>query len=75
MSAIRAIRAGIFQALVVQGETFDDVFAQPLRGPDAEAGGDAGFDAVADGDDGIEIVKFRRVFLAVGGSSKEILYN
>ena len=66
---------GILQALIIEDEPFDDVFPQPLRGPNAKAGGDMGFDAVADGNDGIEIVEFRGVFLAVGGSSKEILYN
>ena len=47
---------GIFQAFVIKGEAFDDVFPQTLGGSDAEAGGDGAFDAVADGDDGVEIV-------------------
>jgi hypothetical protein len=65
----------VFQALVVQNEALDDELAEFLRGPDAETGGDGAFDAVPDGDDGVEVVVICAVLLAVGGSSKEILYN
>jgi len=41
---------------------------QVLRRPYPETGGDGAFDAVADGDDGIEVVVVGAVFLAVGGS-------
>ena len=51
----RAVR--VFQPPVVQHEALDDVFAQPLRGPDAELSGHAGFDPVTDGDDGVEAVE------------------
>ena len=40
---------------------------------DAEAGGDGAFDAVADGDDGVEVVEAGAIFFSVGGSMKEIL--
>jgi hypothetical protein len=46
-----------------------------LRGPNAEAGGNVRFDAVADGNDGVKVVEIDAVFLAIGGSRKEILYN
>ncbi len=48
---------GILEAFVVEDEAFDDELAELLRGPDAEAGGDGAFDAVADGDDGVEVVE------------------
>ena len=51
---------GVFQAFVVEDKAFDDEFAEFLGGPDAEAGGDGAFDAVADGDDGVEVVVFHR---------------
>ena len=48
---------GIFQAFVVENEALDDEFAELLRGPDAKAGGDGAFDAVADRDDGVEVIE------------------
>ena len=53
-------------------KTLHDKFAKLLRGPDAETGGDGAFDAITDGDDGVEVVEIGAVVLAVGGSSKEI---
>ena len=38
---------GVCEALVIEHETLDDIFPQPLGGPDAELGGDAG---ILDGD-------------------------
>ena len=46
----------VLQALVIEDKAFDDEFAEFLGGPDAEAGGDGALDAVADGDDGVEVV-------------------
>ncbi len=68
-------QVGILQPLIVEDETFHDVFPQPLWGSDAEAGGRRAFHPVADGDDGIEIVESGRVVLAVGGSGKGFLYH
>jgi len=65
---------GVLQALVVEDEAFDDVLLEPLRGPDAEAGGNGAFDAVANRNDGVQILEIGPVVLAVRGSSKEILY-
>ena len=47
----------VFQAFVVEDKAFDDELAECLRSPDAKAGGDGALDAVADGDDGIEVVE------------------
>jgi len=51
---------GVLQAFVVEDEALDDELAESLRGPDTEAGGDGAFDAVADGDDRIEVVEIQR---------------
>lgn len=50
--------AGLLEPLVVQGEALDDVFSQHARRPDAELRRAFGVDAVADGNDGVEIVVF-----------------
>jgi len=47
---------GILQTFIVHREALHDVFTQPLRGPDAEAGGHHAFNPVADRNDGIEVV-------------------
>ena len=44
------------QKVVVHGEAFDKVFAQYLRGPDAELHAAVGIDTVADTDDYIKVV-------------------
>ena len=46
----------VLQALVVEHESFDDVFAQALGGPNTKLGGNARLDAVAHRDDGVEVV-------------------
>ena len=66
---------GILQAFVIEDEALHDEFAQLLRGSDAETGGDGAFYAVADGDDGVEVIEIGAVSLSVSGSCKEILYN
>ena len=66
---------GILQAFVIEDEALHDEFAQLLRGPDAETVGDGAFYAVADGDDGVEVIEIGAVSLSVSGSCKEILYN
>lgn len=50
-----------FQAVVVECETFHDIFAQSLGSPLPETGGDRRFDSVADGDDHIQIVVIQRM--------------
>ena len=54
----------IFQPLVVQRESLDDVFPQPLRGPLAELRAPVRFHPVTDGNDDIQVVdaQFRSVF-------------
>ncbi len=47
----------ILQPLVVEYESLDDVFPQPLRSPNAELRGHARFDPIADGNDSLEIVE------------------
>jgi hypothetical protein len=64
----------ILQAFVVEDKAFDDELAEFLGRPDAKPSGYDAFDAIADGSNGIKIVVIRAVLLAVGGSSKEILY-
>lgn len=51
---------GVFEALVIEDKAFDNEFAELLCGPDAEAGGHGAFDAVTDGNNGVEIVIFNR---------------
>jgi len=46
-----------FHALVIQGKALDDVFLEDGCRPDAELRGAFGVHAVADGDDGVEVVK------------------
>lgn len=57
-----------FQAFVIEGKTFDDVFAQPLRGPNAELGAPVGVHAVADGNYQVEVVIINQVCFPIGGS-------
>jgi len=47
---------GILQAFIVKDKAFDNEFAEFLRGPDAKAGGNGAFDALADGDNGVAVV-------------------
>lgn len=47
----------LFESFVVENESFDNEFAEGFGRPDSEAGGFYGIDAVADGDDGVEVVK------------------
>jgi len=47
-------------SLVVEGEAFDNAFAQPCRGPLAEAGCDNGFYPITHRDDHIQIVKIHQ---------------
>jgi len=44
------------EPLVIQGESLDDVFPQPLRRPDAELRAPVRFHMVAHGDDHIQVV-------------------
>src|SRR5438094_667022 len=47
---------GPLEPLVIHCESYDDVFPQPLRGPDAELRAAVRFHPVADGDDEVEVV-------------------
>jgi hypothetical protein len=44
--------------IAFENESFDNILAQLLGGPYAKAGGNGAFNAIADGDDGVEIVVF-----------------
>ena len=46
----------MLEALVVEGEALDEQFGQARGGPLAERGAAGGADAVADGEDGVEVV-------------------
>jgi len=48
---------GVFQPLIVKDEALDDVFTQSLGGPNAKLGGNTRLDAIADRNDGVELVK------------------
>ncbi len=49
--------ARLFEPIVVQGKTFDDVLPQPLGGPYTELGAAMGFDPVTHGNDDIQIIE------------------
>jgi hypothetical protein len=65
----------LLEPLVVHRETFHDVFAQPLRGPDAELSAALGLHPVANGNDDIEVVVGSFVVFAIGGSYPEFPDN
>ena len=46
----------LLQALVVKHEALDDVLSEHARRPDAKACGAMGVDAIANGDDGVQVV-------------------
>ena len=48
----------IFQPFVIHREALDDVFIQPLRRPNAKLRATRRFHAVANGNDGVQIVMF-----------------
>lgn len=66
---------GLFQSLVVERETFHNVFAQSLCRPDAELRAAMRFYAIANGDDCFEIVMLRLIGFSVGGSYPEFPDN
>ena len=45
----------VFEALVVDGKAFDEVFCETGGAPVVELGAAVGADAVADGEDGFEL--------------------
>jgi hypothetical protein len=55
-------RVAPLEAFVVEGETFDEVLAQPLRGPLAELDAPGRAHAVADGEDHVEVVELKASF-------------
>ena len=58
----------LFQPLIVEDEAFDDEFPQGLGRPNAKLGSLVAVDAVADGDDGVEVVVLCGVGLPVRSS-------
>ena len=67
--------ARIFEALVVHDEAFDEVFLEMGGRPLAELGAAKAADAVADGEDEVEVVELCFVALSVGGSCQGFLDN
>ena len=64
---------GPLEPLVIQRKALDDVFPQPLRGPDAELRAAVRLHAVAHGDDDVEVVELGLVVFAIGGSCQVFL--
>src|SRR5690606_20144973 len=56
LTPVRAA-AEVLELLVIHREALDQVLAQSLGGPDAEPRCDLALDAVADGDDQVEVVE------------------
>jgi len=67
--------AAALEPLVVQGEAFDDILPQPLRGSDAKLRAPMRFHPVADRDDDIEIVVLDLVRLAISRSCCKFCNN
>ena len=65
----------IFQPLVVENKSFDDVFPQPLRGPDAELRAAIRLHPVANGNDHVEVVVLCFVGFAIRRSYPEFPDN
>jgi hypothetical protein len=63
------------QPLIFQCKTFEDIFAEPLRGPNPELRAAMGLNPVTDGDDDIEVIALDLVGLTVGGSCCIICNN
>ena len=55
-------RASLFEALVIQGKALEHILLEDAGGPDAKVGRPAGIDAIAYGNDGIEIVEIKGSF-------------
>ena len=56
VEVVLAEARALLEPFVVEHEALDDELPERLRGPDAELRGLAAVDAVADGDDGVEVV-------------------
>ena len=56
VEVVSAQRAAFLEALVIQREAFDQQLGQARGGPLAKRGATGGADAVADGEDGVEVV-------------------
>ncbi len=60
--------SGLFESLVIHSKSFFDVFFEDVGRPDPEVGCLFAVDAISDGDDSIEIVKFCLIVFTIGGS-------
>jgi hypothetical protein len=67
--------ARLLEAFVVHREALDDVFAEPLRGPDAELRAAERLDPVAHRDDHVEVVVVHLIGLAIRGSCCKFCNN
>jgi hypothetical protein len=64
-----------FKSLIIKDKSFDDELAQDRRCPNPKLSRLSAIDAVADSDDGIQIIDARKVILAVIGSYPEFPDN
>jgi len=65
----------LLEALVIQCEALGHVFLQDAGCPDAEVRCAAGVDAVADGDNRVQIVELSRIIFTICGSYRDFLGN
>ena len=68
IEVVSAKTAALLEPLVVHDEAFQQVLPEALGGPAAELGAAEGADAVADGEDGVEVVVGDLIGLAVESS-------
>jgi len=67
--------AACLDAFIVQREPFDQQFAQAGRGPLTKRGSTRRADAVADGQNGVQVVVERAITLPIRGSCQVFLDN
>ncbi len=64
-----------FQPLIVKDKAFYDELPQSLSCPNAKLGSLGAIDAIADGNDGIKVVKIDEIILFICGSCPEFPEN
>jgi len=72
---ILAKTLALFEPFIVQSESLDNKLPQNMSGPDAELGGLAAVDPVADRDDNIQIKVLYLIGFTVGGSCCKFCNN
>ncbi len=58
----------LLETLIIQRKPVDDIFSQPLSGPNAELRAAMGFDELANGDNDIEVKMVGSIVFAISGS-------